>query len=864
MDLPLILAGPILRRVEPTLVSVWLATKEPCTISISLWEGRGKKDSLTSWFSDPNQVTDTIRIGEKLHIAVVTLKLSLGNVLLPGRIYSYDVTLSSQSETQELKSAKLLEEGMLNGKPNLPLGYETDFLPSFAMPPMELTDLRVLHGSCRRSNKEAPDGLAWADDFIKMSLDDPLARPHQLFLTGDQIYADDVAIPMLQMLNEFSKTLIGSRLDASEERIPVEEIKVADKLWSVNNINFPEGFRLSLTQNEARFTSIDGYSHLLSLGEFCAMYLFSWSNACWPDQLPAEDDFLPSFSWLGLIPGNLRLHIIGPYEKEQLLTFYRLGEISSTNMQNTLGPGEDLPPLFSEEDKEDKLKELKLAFKKELLKLKTLKTALPKVRRALANIPTYMMFDDHEVTDDWYLNPMWRDRVLTSPLGKTIIRNGLLAYALFQGWGNDPVKFETDVYKELLKLATGLFPPGETPGPNEIAGDKIDKLLGLDGKDPPVKWHYSVLGARHMVLAFDNRTRRSFVSRVGPPGNISAEAMEEQIPSSPMPSGIDVLVVLAPLPVLGPPVMDELLAPLIYRVFDLKAYMTGKLDTEGHKNMPGTNPDAIEAWALDAKTFELLLKRLEPYRRVVFLSGDVHYGASQAMSYWKKDDTEPARFAQFTSSGMRNTMPPYVKLVDRSFAFAQRIIRANIGTERLGWNENSPKPLLIPPDVEAEIVPALRSKLKQIPVMVPTHGWPEGTTVNPAHLPDWSWRVRVVRDKRPDKDRPVPAQPEDLHPGEPDADIEANIDGYRRVAVRHAKQLEKLNNSRQILFANNLGLVKFENRDDILHVVHELYTVHPAAEIPEKPELYTLHVVALHNPLEDRPEKKMMPEVGDE
>src|SRR4029450_14059731 len=63
---------------------------------------------------------------------------------------------------------------------------------------------------------------------------------------------------------------------------------------------------------------------------------------------------------------------------------------------------------------------------------------LPKVRRALANTPTYMIFDYHEITDDWYLNPIWRDRVLTNPLGRTIIRNGMLAYALFQGWGNDP------------------------------------------------------------------------------------------------------------------------------------------------------------------------------------------------------------------------------------------------------------------------------------------------------------------------------------------------------------------------------------------------------------------------------------------
>ena len=49
-----------------------------------------------------------------------------------------------------------------------------------------------------------------------------------------------------------------------------------------------------------------------------------------------------------------------------------------------------------------------------------------------------MIFDDHEVTDDWNLSPLWRDRVMTTSLGVTIVRNALLAYALFQDWGNDP------------------------------------------------------------------------------------------------------------------------------------------------------------------------------------------------------------------------------------------------------------------------------------------------------------------------------------------------------------------------------------------------------------------------------------------
>src|SRR4029079_4006259 len=75
-------------------------------------------------------------------------------------------------------------------------------------------------------------------------------------------------------------------------------------------------------------------------------------------------------------------------------------------------------------------------------RMRDLEGGLAKVRRVLANIPTYMIFDDHDVTDDWNLNPLWLYLGRTTPLGVTIIRNAYITYALFQDWGNDPLKYE--------------------------------------------------------------------------------------------------------------------------------------------------------------------------------------------------------------------------------------------------------------------------------------------------------------------------------------------------------------------------------------------------------------------------------------
>ena len=79
------------------------------------------------------------------------------------------------------------------------------------------------------------------------------------------------------------------------------------------------------------------------------------------------------------------------------------------------------------------------------------RAGLPRVRRALANVPTYMIGDDHEITDDWYFSRQWRERVFTRTLGVDIIRNGLIAYTVMQAWGNDPRRWSQGPEANLLQ-----------------------------------------------------------------------------------------------------------------------------------------------------------------------------------------------------------------------------------------------------------------------------------------------------------------------------------------------------------------------------------------------------------------------------
>src|SRR6185369_11304145 len=121
-------------------------------------------------------------------------------------------------------------------------------------------------------------------------------------------------------------------------------------------------------------------NHLLSLGEYYAMYLFTWSDVLWPIQFPEYDD----------VKNDYIKREKYDSERKQLLEFRKV---------------------------------------------------IREVRRAMANVPCYMIVDDHDITDDWNMLGAWCEQVYSMPLGRRVVQNGLLSYAIFQGWGNTPDRF---------------------------------------------------------------------------------------------------------------------------------------------------------------------------------------------------------------------------------------------------------------------------------------------------------------------------------------------------------------------------------------------------------------------------------------
>jgi hypothetical protein len=774
------------RRVAGNSVSVWVALREPGAVELTVWPGLQRSSGAGTVESGAAHVArgsaQTRRFGAQLHVVVVTAKAE-GAVIAPGTVHSYDLKIGNDG----LRSLGLLrDETTGNRLPgvdrdhaplHLALGYELDRLPSFATPAPVLTDLCLAHASCRRTNADGPDALAFLDDLIEEERSDATRRPQQLFLTGDQIYADDLAGCLLPQLNEMGRELVGF-----DETLPITNNEV-----KVTLANFPVMRRRRVVRDLARFTTVDGLHHLLSFGEYVAFHLLSWSPRLWRALATPNDVFVAA--------ANVEEHHLQVWPE---------------------------PAAWRSEKKKGKTREQ--AFVEETDRAKIFRTAVPRVARVLANAATYMIWDDHELTDDWYLSQSWRSRVVTAPFGRAVMRNGYSAYSLCQAWGNDPDAFThtgaapKPKNEELLDTLQAIGTAGAITNAQR---DKLDELFGLDGplKDPQATFHYSVPGPRHLVRVLDTRTRRRYKGRLGPP-KLLGDGLDKQLPAGPLTEGRELLVVISPPPVLFPRLFDTLIQPLAASLSDFFANVKGKARA-GVDGPPitGNEDFDVEGWGSDEGNLEAMIRRLATYPRAIVLSGDVHFASSLALELWNGADPRvDSRVVQLTSSGARNAASSDRAAVIRSARFSQQLLRG-LPFERLGWSGKSS--ISVPNG--KPISPARRTRLRRSPGLLPAAGWPSGTTIPADKPPDWRWRLTVLRDSTPRAQIVHPEGPQPPLPAFNGADPLATYDAIAGVHAQLALSPTEL--LRTFVFRTNVGVIRFEPDGADVRVVHELWSV---------------------------------------
>ncbi|MEQ1730339.1 MAG: hypothetical protein ABL982_18385 [Vicinamibacterales bacterium] len=570
--LPFVLAGPVLRRVTPDSVTVWVALRSAADVTLVVLAPNGDR---------PLRGTrPTIAIGTNLHIVAVTATLETPFApLTEGVIYRYDMSF---------KLSANLTHSLAGATQNAKLAYAPLTLPSFCLPPKDINTLRVIHGSCRIPHGNGPDALAILHGLITQTADNAVARPHQLLLSGDQIYADDVAVSMIVMLTDAADVLLGW-----QEQLPVD----AGHGGPLAGNQLAPFIRRPVLE-AIDFTSVDLDGHLMTFGEYLCMYLFVWSDVLW------SVASIPSFA-----------------------------DVSASVQRNTD------PRVFKrwEEFLETKQK----GVDAEIVNLTTFRNSLTDVRRVLANIPSYMIFDDHEVTDDWNMTRDICKVLYDDPLALQICQNALAAYAVCQHWGNVPAQFDDAI--------GGVPPPGTRllrmlDGANAASyaanGSAIRRLVsvhdfatlktrpahGLFHEADTLTYNYTVEGPGHQVIVTDTRTWRSF-PRKG--GGESADLLDDsqlraQIRDvKPDTNGRALLVILSTN---APPIQP-------IRSATQHPKLTNKVSHF---------PDLFESWELPASSTERLfnaitdrmpLVGIERRGQALMLSGDVHMGFSSRMVF---------------------------------------------------------------------------------------------------------------------------------------------------------------------------------------------------------------------------------------
>ena len=837
------------------MVSVFVATSNPASIHVSVYDG--VVDAANPPAEHAAADGQTTRFGARFHAAVITVNVADAASLMAGHRYSYDLRITpSGGAAQTLKDLGLLKDDTIPGYgksdpgPNQPpppppteaqirakaeveicaIGYADGQLPSFVTCPASLDELIIAHASCRRPHAPGTPVLQSVDDLIDDLQGADAGRPHMLFLTGDQIYADDVAAALLPGLNTLAIALI------SDDAAGVEQIvsPAGGGPFNVTTTVLPAGFRQKLT-GVAGFTSEEAACHLLGFGEWLAMYCIAWNPYLWP-VLAVADLSDPG------VPADLKNDL-------QQDAIY-----SPDNAPRTLGrPTPDaandvITPLYgAPQVAHDALHDAFQAFLTDKATLDDFRREVPKVRRLLANVPTYMIGDDHEVTDDWFMTGGIRAANTSKPFGRALLRNAMSAYAVCQAWGNDPVLWAANPQRQALLTGIAEMFGGAWNGgpPLAAACDKIELALGLSPTgQPQFDFSFSVDGPVHRVRVLDTRTRRQYLTPSGPPGLLTQAALDQQLPEETLPDG-HVLIVVSPAPVFGPPMMTELGGPMAASEYDIASFARDATDRALEQNLTGI-PNGrplgaqfydAEHWGVQPAAFERLLARLSHFPRVVVLGGDVHYGAAYAMD-WSGGERN-SRIVHFTSSAARNLMSSKtlgiytlhnLMLLNGMSIGLQRI---GMPMTRLGWSATLPA---VVDDLSSE-PPLARIRVQTGPVLLSDDLFRKPHALT--RPPEWLWQANPIFDTRAPADRPLAARAVGVDTELPN-DISA-VRHYADLVTAHVLGLDTVAIARGIQFLNNIGVIRFATAGDGLHVSQSLYSLRARPQPNEKADAYVVH-----------------------
>jgi hypothetical protein len=268
----------------------------------------------------------------------------------------------------------------------------------------------------------------------------------------------------------------------------------------------------------------------------------------------------------------------------------------------------------------------------------------PQLRWLMSTIPTAMIFDDHDVRDDWNTSQAWRDRITAQPWWRERIRGALASYWVYQHIGNlSPQQRHADPTWRAVQDASG----DAWPALQKMA-DAADGELGVIGWS----FRWDIDNVRLVML--DTRSGRRLTEGRRAILDDDEFAWAERAVSEDAHQAAHVLIGSS---------LPWLLAPAIHDVQSANAAACARGSALAERIRQALD---LEHWAAFEDSFDRLATLL---RRVAaapgapatisVVFGDVHH------SYVARADVEGSPVYQLVSSPVHHRVPRYATVALR-------------------------------------------------------------------------------------------------------------------------------------------------------------------------------------------------------
>ncbi|MCI3930407.1 alkaline phosphatase D family protein [Streptomyces sp. AN091965] len=306
----------------------------------------------------------------------------------------------------------------------------------------------------------------------------------------------------------------------------------------------------------------------------------------------------------------------------------------------------------------------------------------PEVRWLLSTVPSCMVFDDHDVIDDWNTSASWLADMRATPWWAERVRSGLMSYWVYQHLGNLP---PAELDRDELYAAVRATPDGT---------DALSAFAARADADPKAaRWSYRRDFGRVRLLMVDTRAARVLdEDRRAMLDADEARWLREQA----LDGGYDHLLIGTSLPWLLP-----------HLIHDAEGWNAALCRGERGARWARFGEDLrrradLEHWAAFPDSFAALTDLIaeagtgpDAPATVLVLSGDVHH-AYVAEPAWPRGSAPAARVLQLTCSPVHNSIPASIRVgfrfgwsragraLGRLFARHGRLARSEVSWRRTG------------------------------------------------------------------------------------------------------------------------------------------------------------------------------------